>query len=61
MASHADQYQGDHLGRAARAHTKITRGVRSITLDRLEELLGKDPTVTEPPPAKWDQRWARRK
>jgi hypothetical protein len=52
MASHDQEYRGKRFGRAARFHSKMEAGVRRsiISLQRLEQLLGQDPNVTEPPP-----------
>jgi len=43
-------YKGVRGGRGARTHSKVERGGQIIDLQRLEELLGKDRAVTEPPP-----------
>jgi hypothetical protein len=42
-------YGGTQIGRGQRHQSKF-QGVRLVTIERLEELLGKNPKVTEPPP-----------
>ncbi len=49
-SAHSDLYAGSHTGWRARAYSKITRtDLDTISLDRLEALLGKNSAVTEPP------------
>lgn len=63
MASHDQQYYGGRFGRAARFHSKMEKGIRRgiVSLQRLEQLLGRDPNIAEPPPPARGYRMSRKR